>query len=163
MAAAWSMPVEFSPPRLAVVIDKSTHTRALVAAGGMLGLVVPGAAMAPLVLALGSESGRDVDKFARHQLPDLRGPVLGVPVLEAGAAAWLECRVIPERHTEDAYDTCFVEVVAAAANPRVFAQGHWRLAADNADLHTLHYLGGGQFVQASDAFAVAPAAPKPEA
>ena len=27
MAAAWSMPVEFTPPRVAVVIDKSTFTR----------------------------------------------------------------------------------------------------------------------------------------
>ncbi|RYF38582.1 MAG: hypothetical protein EOO27_50575, partial [Comamonadaceae bacterium] len=27
MAAAWSMPVEFTPPRVAVVIDKKTYTR----------------------------------------------------------------------------------------------------------------------------------------
>mgnify|MGYP000405568073 CR=1 FL=1 len=30
MAAAWSMPVEFVPPRVAVVIDKKTLTRKLV-------------------------------------------------------------------------------------------------------------------------------------
>src|ERR1700760_3110210 len=29
MAAAWSMPVEFTPPRIAVVIDKQTFTREL--------------------------------------------------------------------------------------------------------------------------------------
>ena len=34
MAAAWSMPVEFSPPRIAVVIDKSTYTRDLILASG---------------------------------------------------------------------------------------------------------------------------------
>jgi hypothetical protein len=38
-----------------------------------------------------------------------------------GCAAWLECRLIPERHTEDAYDTCFAEVVAAAADARIFS------------------------------------------
>jgi hypothetical protein len=27
MAAAWSMPVEFAPPRLAIVVDKSAWTR----------------------------------------------------------------------------------------------------------------------------------------
>lgn len=27
MAAAWSMPVEFAPPRVAIVVDKSTWTR----------------------------------------------------------------------------------------------------------------------------------------
>ena len=40
MAAAWSMPVEFTPPRVVVVIDKSTFTRGLVteAGGGALTL-----------------------------------------------------------------------------------------------------------------------------
>lgn len=28
MAAAWSMPVEFEPPRIAIVVDKSTVARA---------------------------------------------------------------------------------------------------------------------------------------
>jgi len=30
MAAAWSMPVEFTPPRITIVIDKKTFTRELV-------------------------------------------------------------------------------------------------------------------------------------
>ena len=34
MAAAWSMPVEFTPPRIAIVIDKHTFTRELIAASG---------------------------------------------------------------------------------------------------------------------------------
>ncbi len=151
MAAAWSMPVEFSPPRIAVVIDKATFTRELIAASGVFGIVVPGAALATQVLAVGSESGRDVDegdKFSRHGLIALAGPVLGVPVIEAGCAAWLECRLIPEPHTEAAYDTCFAEVVSAAADARIFAGGHWTLREDNADLHTLHHLGGGHFAQA---------------
>jgi flavin reductase like protein len=36
MAAAWSMPVEFTPPRIAMVIDKNTFTRELVMASGNL-------------------------------------------------------------------------------------------------------------------------------
>ena len=42
MAAAWSMPVEFTPPRIAVVIDKRTVTADRVRASGMLALNVPG-------------------------------------------------------------------------------------------------------------------------
>ena len=38
MAAAWSMPVEFTPPRIALVIDKHTGTRELVMASGAFGL-----------------------------------------------------------------------------------------------------------------------------
>ena len=82
--------------------------------------------------------------------------MLGVPLLEAGCAAWLECRLIPERHTEDAYDTCFAEVVAAAADPAVFADGRWDFRADNAALHTLHHLGAGNFARASDVIRARP-------
>jgi flavin reductase (DIM6/NTAB) family NADH-FMN oxidoreductase RutF len=149
MAAAWSMPVEFTPPRIAVVIDKKTFTRELVAASGAFGLCIPGAALVDLAYAVGGVSGRDTDKFQRFGLRPRNGPALGLPVLEEGCAAWLECRLIPEPHTEDAYDTCFGEVLAAAADPRVFAQGHWDFRDDNTELQTIHHLGGGNFVRAA--------------
>lgn len=147
MAAAWSMPVEFTPPRIAVVIDKQTFTRELVAASGTFGVCVPGALLADLTFAVGSESGRTTDKFGKHALRAIDGPVLGVPLLETGCSGWLECRLIPEPHTEAAYDTCFAEVVAAAADPRIFRDGRWDFRDDNADLHTLHHLGRGAFVR----------------
>ena len=153
MAAAWSMPVEFTPPRVAVVIDKRTFTRELVAASGVFGLCIPGAALADATFAVGSESGRELpangpDKFTRHGLVVRPGPVLGVPVVEQGCCAWLECRLIPELHTEEAYDTCFAEVVSAAADPRVFAHGRWHFTEENEALHTLHHLGAGNFAVA---------------
>lgn len=146
MAAAWSMPVEFTPPRVAVVIDKRTFTRELITASGALGLCLPGATLVDLTYAVGSASGRDVDKFVRHGIVTTTGPVLGVPLIESGCAAWLECRLIRETHTEDAYDTCFAEVVAAAADSRIFASGHWLFGDDNIGLQTIHHLGGGNFV-----------------
>ena len=83
MAAAWSMPVEFDPPRVAVVIDKKTLTRELASASGGFAICVPGTALIDLTHAVGSVSGRDVDKFAAHGLVPRPGPVLGMPVLEA--------------------------------------------------------------------------------
>jgi flavin reductase (DIM6/NTAB) family NADH-FMN oxidoreductase RutF len=71
-----------------------------------------------------------------------------MPVIEQGCAAWLECRLIPERHTEDAYDTCFAEVVAAAADARIFVNGRWDYRDDNAALQPIHHLGAGNFVRA---------------
>jgi flavin reductase (DIM6/NTAB) family NADH-FMN oxidoreductase RutF len=149
MAAAWSMPVEFTPPRVAVVIDKTTLTRELVMASGAFGLCIPGAVLADATYAVGSVSGREEpDKFGRFGLDasTRAGPVLAV--LEDGCCAWVECRLIPERHTEEAYDTCFGEVVAAAADPRVFDGGRWRLHDGNPALHTLHHLGAGAFAVA---------------
>jgi flavin reductase (DIM6/NTAB) family NADH-FMN oxidoreductase RutF len=148
MAAAWSMPVEFTPPRIAVVIDKKTFTRELVSASGAFGLCIPGLALVDLTYAAGSSSGREGDKFARHGIVAHPGPVLGMPVMESGCSAWLECRLIPERHTEDAYDTCFGEVVAAAADARIFEDGHWNFRDDNAALQSIHHLGAGLFVRA---------------
>lgn len=150
MAAAWSMPVEFTPPRIAVVIDKSTWTRELITASGGFGLIVPGAALMDLTYAVGSESGRDMDKFSHYGIEAKAGPALGMPVLEQGCAAWLECRWLPESRSESAYDTFFGEVVAAAADERIFANGHWDFTGANADLHTLHHLGAGKFVVAGD-------------
>ena len=148
MAAAWSMPVEFTPPRIAVVIDKRTFTAELVAASGRFGLCLPGRALADATYAVGSTSGRDLpagtDKFARQGLARFDGPVLGLPMV-ADAIAWLECRVIDEAHTQQAYDTWFGEVVWAAADEQVFTGGRWSFRDDNLDLHTLHHLGGGVF------------------
>jgi flavin reductase (DIM6/NTAB) family NADH-FMN oxidoreductase RutF len=153
MAAAWSMPVEFTPPRIAVVIDKRTFTRELVVASGAFGLCLPGTTLVDLTYAVGQTSGRDVDKFARHGIVARPGPRLGLPVIEAGCAAWLECRLIREPHAEEAYDTCFGEVVAAAADARIFADGRWSFRDDNTALQTIHHLGGGQFVQGGRAVA----------
>lgn len=155
MAAAWSMPVEFTPPRIAVVIDKRTFTRELAQAAGAFALCLPGTALAALTYAVGSTSGRDGDKFAAHALEARPGPVLGMPVIEAGCAAWLECRLIPEPHAEQAYDTCFAEVVAAAADERIFSDGRWHFDESNAALQTIHHLGAGNFVRAGGVVRVA--------
>jgi len=148
MAAAWSMPVEFMPPRIAVVIDKHTYTRELVESSGVFGICIPAALSVDLTYAVGSISGRVVDKFAQYGITPVSGPVLDIPLLESACVAWLACRLIPESHTQNAYDTCFGEVLAAAADSRVFADGKWMFGPHNQDLHTLHHLGGGNFVRA---------------
>jgi len=154
MAAAWSTPVEFSPPRIAVVIDKSTFTCEQVHASGKLALNIPCRQQADLTYTVGSVSGRDdlsagQDKFSRYNIASFTGTSLGLPLVE-GCVAWLECRVISEPHTQQAYDTFFVEVVAAQADNRVFANGRWHMVPENRDLHTLHHLGAGVFAVPSD-------------
>lgn len=151
MAAAWSMPVEFTPPRVVVVIDKSTFTRGLVLASGHFALSVPGRHQADIVYTLGSESGAEADKFELHGLEADAGPVLGLPLLR-GCVAHLECRLLPESHVQEAYDCFFGEVVSAQADERIFNNGHWLAPTEaNADLHTLHHLGAGLFGIAAEA------------
>jgi flavin reductase (DIM6/NTAB) family NADH-FMN oxidoreductase RutF len=149
MAAAWSMPVEFVPPRVAVVLDKTTFTRELVLASGRFALNVPCRAVMDMAYTVGSVSGRPEsagapDKFARYGIDAFAGPALALPLVE-GCVAWMECRLIPEPHAQAAYDTFFGEVVGALADERVFQAGRWSFRADNTGLHTLHHLGGGAF------------------
>src|SRR5512147_2225738 len=57
MAAAWAMPLDFDPPKVTVVIDKSTFTRTLLEASGHFALSVPCRALADATFAAGSLSG----------------------------------------------------------------------------------------------------------
>ena len=144
MAAAWSMPVEFEPPRVAIVVDKSTWTRELIERNGKFGIVIPGVAATNWTWAVGSVSGREEDKFNCYGIPVVRGPVLGLPLVEEKCLAWMECRLLPATSAQEKYDTLFGEVVSAAADARVFVEGRWQF--DDDKLNTLHHLGAGTFV-----------------
>lgn len=142
MAAAWAMPLDFDPPKVAVVIDANTYSRQLIAASGEFALNIPCRAVAEQVMQAGSLSGRDGDKFARAGLAHFPAEKIAAPLV-AGCVAWLECRVLPRPDNEQRHDIFLAEVVAAQADDRVFRDGHWEF--DDDSLRTLHYFGGGQF------------------
>lgn len=156
MAAAWAMPLDFEPPKVAVVVDKSTCTRRLIEASGVFALQVPGAAQADLTVTVGNTAGQDLldrgsDKFAAQGIahfPAQRLP--GVPLVE-GCLAWLECRVIAWPAVTAAHDLFLAEVVAAQADARVFHGGRWHFDGAPPALRSLHHLGGGQFVLPGEA------------
>jgi flavin reductase (DIM6/NTAB) family NADH-FMN oxidoreductase RutF len=163
MAAAWAMPLDFAPPKVAVVLDKSTWTRVLLEGAGTFALQVPTRAQLDLTEALGSSSGRELvetsghDKFAAYGLETFAGTATGAPLLE-GCAAWLECRLLPEPHIQERYDLFLGEVIAAQADARVFANGRWNFDGHDA-LRTLHHVAGGHFIvdgEAVDARALPP-------
>jgi flavin reductase (DIM6/NTAB) family NADH-FMN oxidoreductase RutF len=140
MAASWAMPVDFDPPKVAVVIDAQTLTRELVDASGEFALNIPSVRLASTVMTVGSTSGRTTDKMA--SLSTMSAQRIKVPLIEA-CVGWLECRVLPEREIERRHDLFVAEVVAASADDRVFRDGRWALAEP--DLNTLHYMAGGRF------------------
>jgi len=152
MAAAWSMPLDFNPPKVAVVLDKSTVTRQLVEGSGTFALNVPTRAQAEATLAVGGISASELppgqDKFAAFGLSAFEAARIDAPLLE-GCAAWLECRLLPEPHLQHQYDLFLGEVIAAWADPRLFADGHWLDAAAGS---TVHYIAGGRFFATGEAF-----------
>ena len=148
MAASWAMPLDFDPPKVAVVIDRNTLTRELVDASGEFALNVPARALAATVVGVGSVSGREVDKWTRFGVGTLAATRIGAPLV-AGCIAWLECRVLDERPTERRQDLFLAEVVAASADDRVFSAGRWHF--EDGQLRSLHYVAGGHFFATGEA------------
>jgi flavin reductase (DIM6/NTAB) family NADH-FMN oxidoreductase RutF len=153
MAAAWAMPLDFEPPKVAVVIDKSTFTRGLVERSGFFALNLPCAAIADLAFTVGSTHGHPVDadgvdKFGRYSIAHFAGRTAELPLVD-GCVAWLECRLLPEAHVQQAHDLFLGEVVAAQADSRVFSGGRWHFDG-HPTLRTLHHVAGGHFLLPSD-------------
>lgn len=151
MAAAWNMALDFDPPKVAVVIDKATLTRELVEASGEFVLNVPAREQAALTLAVGTQSGREADKFQKVGVGETAASTVGAPLI-AGCLAWLECRVIPEPHIQKTYDLFLAQVVAAWADPEAFSNGRWHFP--DPQRHSIHYQAGGSFFATGDAFEV---------
>ena len=149
MAAAWAMPLDFDPPKVVVVLDKSTWTRRLLEADGYFVLSVPARHQVDLVQTLGSSSGLELDaaghdKFATWQVGHFPGEQVAAPLIE-GCVAWLECRLLPEVHIQQGYDLFLGEVIAAQADSRVFSEGRWHFDGQD-DLRTLHHVAGGHYL-----------------
>lgn len=152
MAAAWAMPLDFDPPKMLVVIDKSTYTRELIDASGQFILNIPCRAQAEQVHQVGNTEGRDLDKFAASGLTPMPGQSMDVPRV-AGCIGYLECRVIPEPHNQQRYDLFIGEVIAAQADVDVYSNGHWHFDGHDAK-RSLHYIAGGAFFSIGEQFNV---------
>lgn len=145
MAAAWVCPLDFSPPKVTVVLDKSTLTRELVEASGGFALQLPTQRMAALTVAVGTDSARTTpDKLIRHGVGLFQAPGHAVALVE-GCVAWLVCCLVPEPRLQQTHDLFVGEVVAAWADSRVFSQGRWHFETAPDELRTLHHVAGGHF------------------
>jgi len=155
MAAAWAMPLDFDPPKIAVVIDKSTWTRRLLEASGTFVVNVPCVAQADAVQTVGTTSGLELtqshsrDKFDAYGLETFKAEKIDAPMLE-GCVAWLECRLLPEPRNHEQYDLFLAEVISAQADSRVFSEGRWHFEGHD-ELRTLHHVAGGHFLKIGDA------------
>lgn len=161
MAAAWNMPLDFDPPKIAIVIDKKTYTRELIEASGSFAINVPCRAQAEMVVRVGASSGRELlgketdNKFAAFDLPTFAASKIAAPLV-TGCVAWLECKLITEPHIQDTYDLFLGEVIAAHADERVFSDGRWHFEGPNGEnydeLRTIHHVAGGNFMAIGEAF-----------
>ena len=160
MAASWAMPLDLDPPKVVVVVDGQSFTRELIDASGEFALNVPFRRIADKVLAAGSVSGRDGDKFIRTGLETFPAERINAPLI-ADCAAWLECRVIPEVHHQQRYDLFVADVMMAWADSAVFSDRRWHFP--DAERRTLHYQAGGTFFETGDSFTCVSGIPEADA
>ena len=150
MAAAWACALDFAPPKVTVVLDKNTATRALVEQSGYFVLQVPNVGQIDLAYAVGTTSLSDApDKLAKAGVELFRVDGYEAPLV-AGSSAWLMCKLIPEPHNQQTYDLFIGEVVAAWADERVFKDGHWHFETADPSFRSLHYIAGGHFYAIGD-------------
>lgn len=154
MSAAWSCALDYTPPKLTVVLDKATKTRELVEASGTMVIQVPTVAQLQLTYRVGQHSLRDEpDKLQRSGVELFQIEPHNLPFVQ-GCSAWLACKVIPEPHNQESYDLFIGEVVGAWADSRVFKDGHWQFESADPTLRSLHYIAGGRFYAIGDALDV---------
>ncbi len=156
MAAAWAMPLDFDPPRIAVVVGGREHTRRLIDASRELVVQVPPRSLAAQTDGVGSSSGRDTDKWSKFGLTWTPASLVQAPLVD-GCVAWLECRLLDEPRMEADYDLLMAEVVAAWADDAVFAvEGRSVRLRDDVptDLRAIHHVAGGVYVADGEVFSV---------
>lgn len=88
----WHMMTSRSPFMMAVAIHPERYTHSLISAAGEFVLAYPGEDLAEMTLEVGTHSGRDYDKFERHNLTLVEGEFCKTPLIRE-CIVNLECRV----------------------------------------------------------------------
>ena len=143
MAAAWAGVCDYDKGY--AVVDHSHYTRPLIEKSGRFVLAYPSAGIAKQVMELGSISGNDdPEKLANSGAELIEIPGISIPVVK-GCVAYLEYKVIPEPHMQQAYDMIFGRCIKVVTDSRVYKNNHWIFDQADDSLRTLHYVAGGHF------------------
>ena len=154
MAAAWACALDYKPPKLTVVLDKTAKTRELVEKSGTFVIQVPNVAQLDLTYQVGHRSLFDEPgKLAKSGVELFAMDGYDLPFV-AGCSAWLACKVVPEPHNQKTYDLFIGEIVGAWSDTRVFKDGHWTFETADPALRSLHYIAGGHFYAIGDPLVV---------
>lgn len=141
MAASW---VGLGGPNKVIAyIGKQAYSRQLVEKSGYFVVHIPTVQQMETVLYIGEHSKitmphktDNLDLFYQEEFD--------IPMIK-GSAGWLVCKVIPNSHQEEKFDSFMGEIVAAWSDDRVFKNGHWIFDDAPDELRTVHYVAGGQF------------------
>ena len=145
MAVAWNMPISRTPPLYAVSVASRRYTYELIRQAGEFAVNFLPLEAVELVLAMGSVSGRDIDKFEQFGVAKDEA-FTTAPVLQAAYAAY-ECRLVDTKTYGD-HDIIIGEIVGVHYDDACFDEAGM-LRLDRA--HPTLYLGNDFFATADAA------------
>ena len=93
ITVAWCGTVASDPPQLTISVRKERYSFAPIMETGEFTVNLPDTAMVTALDHCGVISGKDVDKFALHQLTAVKGQRVAAPII-AESPLSLECRTI---------------------------------------------------------------------
>jgi len=96
MAAAWHVPLSFSPPLYGVAISPERFTYQLIVDSKQFGVNFLPFESAELIASVGGSHGQEIDKFQRFNIARDKSVKTAVPILKAAYAAY-ECRLVGDR------------------------------------------------------------------
>ena len=142
---AWLMPLDFDPPKVALVIGEDNYSFECIIKTGEFVINIPTKELIKKVVQCGSISGRRVNKFKKFHLKTLPAKTVKPPLV-ADCIAHLECRLIAPALARK-YNLFVAKVQYAWVEDSVYKK---RLLVDRARAKTIHHLGGRIFMIAGE-------------
>ena len=133
MPASWNTPVSEEPPTVAVAIDRESYTHECLEYHGEATINVPPSDLVDLVYALGTVSGRSIDKIEKYKLK-LEPSSRVKPPRWSDAIAVLETRV-KERVDVGEVRLYVFEVMGAHVKEGLYTRWGWDFRKTNILLH----------------------------
>lgn len=133
---AWNCPAGKDPPMLVVMVGRRHRTYENIQGTGKFIVVVPHRSQSELVVATGSVSGHEVNKFEQMKIDAFKGRMVDA-LIPKGCVGFLECKMQEICHATKA-DAILARVLRSAALRDAF---DGRLLVENEAAKTLHHLG----------------------
>jgi flavin reductase (DIM6/NTAB) family NADH-FMN oxidoreductase RutF len=140
MAVAWNIIISKEPPLAGFMLGKSHYTYQLIQEEGEFSVSLPSPDMARLVMAIGKDSGRNMDKFITCGIDAMESEIVTAPSIH-GCPAHLEFKV--EKEVDFGQSALIIgRAVAARTREAMFKDGMWQL---NEKTAFIHHLGEANF------------------
>ncbi|MBP7653189.1 flavin reductase family protein [Candidatus Dependentiae bacterium] len=135
---AWNMPVEHTPPIIAITVSKENYVNFLIKKSKQFCLNVLEIENLDLIKKLGSVSGKDTDKISEFCLKTKKCKTIAASYM-LNSAAVIECVLIKTISVEGV--DIFLGKTEYCSVSEKFCKTSW----DAEKIRTIHHLGGGNF------------------